>query len=207
MQANGKLTNTAWADHVRGCSDLAKEIAIRMDIRDDPARQAMLATIIISADRHNIFLEPFAREIAEAQLADRDAEKGEGLSTSAIRPEAAAATNGLSNEGADRDTAAAVKADAQIQTAIRNPTEAQADGAKRTALLMGINAARDLLNKAGHVPPVTPKGLNAYIANKFKDPPKTELGQLDTEELERLTMLLAKKLDALREKQSKIDDI
>ncbi len=39
------LTQTKWADHVRGCADLAKEIAIRLDIRDDAARQAMLGEI------------------------------------------------------------------------------------------------------------------------------------------------------------------
>lgn len=185
-----KLTNTAYADHLRGCADLAIEIAQRMNIHEDAARQATFATVIINAERHNLFMEPTPRH----------------TKAPVIPPETAAA--GLNSEqakkvepaAADKDKQAAEKAASQISDVSKVTSPEQDAGARRTNFLSGINSARELLNKEGHVPPITPAGLNAAIAHQF--PGKTQLGTLDVDELEQLLMFLSGKLDILRKKKA-----
>lgn len=176
--ATTNLSSTAYANHLRGCADLAKEIATRMDIREDSARQAMLATLIISADRHNIFMEPTPPN---------------------GKPTAAAPDD----EAAVRDEAAAQKADAQIKDAPRNPTPEQADGAKRAALLAGITQGRDLLNKAGYTPIMTPKALNGIINDEMNIP--GDLGSLDTDQLESVVKMLATRLETFKSNMKAIE--
>lgn len=182
---------TKWAEHLRGCADLAKEIANRMDIREDPARQAMLATIIISADRHNLFIEPHPPH-----------------SKTPVIPETAAAAGVTEKqEGVDRDAAAAEKADAQIADVPKTATPEMDEGARRTSFLAGIDSARLLLNKLGHKE-ITAAGLNTYIKKEF--PGKTMLSSLDVDELEKLTMLMSEKVDAQRAKakpETKTNDL
>lgn len=185
-----QLNETRYGDHLRGCADLAIEIAKRMNIHDDSARQACFATVIINAERHNLFMEPHPPH----------------SKTPVIQPETAAVESSSTKKGLDeaaaaKDQQAAEKADAQITDVPKTTTSEQSDGQRRTSFLAGIASARELLNKEGHQPPITPKGLNAYIAKQFS--PKTELGQLDVDELEKLTMLLSSKLDVLREKKAK----
>lgn len=188
QQSNGKLNSTAYADHLRGCADLAKEIASRLDIREDSARQACLATIIISADRHNLFLEPVPRD----------------SKTPVLTPEAAAASSAtVKGDNQVRDEAAAAKADAQVTDVPKTTTPETDEGARRTSFLSGIESARQLLNKLGHKPEVTPKGLCAYIKEQF--PPHDNLGALDVDQLEKLTMLMSGKLDELREANRKAE--
>lgn len=205
-QPNG-LQETKWADHLRACVDLSKEIADRMGIHADEARQACFATLVIASDRHNLFLEPHPPhsktpviQPEPAAVSDGPAKKVESRSdqseTAAVNTAAVGSPSKI-----DIDEQRAQNADRHASEAIRNPTEAQADGAKRGALLGGISDAVKLLNKQGHVPPVTPGGLNKFIAKEF--PGKTELGVLETDELERLIMLLASKLEVLKEKQAK----
>jgi hypothetical protein len=95
MQSNGKLSSTAYADHLRGCADLAIELAARMNIHEDGARQATFATVIINAERHNIFMEPTPKD----------------TKTPAIQPEPAAAEPDNSVKGVE--TAAADKSPTQ----------------------------------------------------------------------------------------------
>jgi hypothetical protein len=167
------LTGTKWADHVRGCADLAREIAGRLDIRDDPARQAMLATIIISADRHNIFLEPIPERIAPVLIA------------SELLREAAKADSTWRQEPPKGEVVG------ENRGALRNPTPEQAEGATRDALLAGISSARELLKMDG-------KQMNEYIAAKMKTT-KT-LGMLTVDELSTLTEKLCKRIDAEKAK-------
>lgn len=180
QQSNGKLSSTAYADHLRGCADLSVEIARRMDIREDSARQACFATVIINAERHNIFMEPVPKD----------------SKTPVISPETAAVNSSANKKGAD--AAAAEKADAQIADVPKTSTPEMDEGARRSSFLAGIESARKLLNKLGHQPEVTPKGLCAFIARQF--PGKTMLGMLDTDELEKLVMLMSERVDAQREK-------
>lgn len=187
-----QLNETRYGDHLRGCADLAIEIAKRMNIHDDSARQACFATVIINAERHNVFMEPTPRD----------------TKTPVIQPETAAVepsvtTKGVETAAAEKDQQAAEKADEQINDVPRTITSDQSEGQRRTSFLAGIQSARELLNKLGHQPPITPKGLNAYIGKQFA--PKTELGQLDVDELEKLTMLLSSKVDVQREKNTKIN--
>lgn len=184
------ITQTKWADHLRACAGMANEIAEILDIRDDAARQAMFATIIIDAKNHGVFIEPTPQH----------------AKTPVIQPETAAAESNATKKGVDeaaaeRDKTAAVKADAQIADVPKVTTPEHAEGGRRTAFLKGIESARDLLNREGHVPPVTPKALNAVIAHDFA--PKTQLGSLDVDELERLMVFLNSKLEVLREQKAK----
>lgn len=184
------LNQTAYGEHLRGCVDLANEMATRLNIHDDNARQACFATVIINAERHNVFMEPTPQH----------------SKTPVIPPETAAV--GLNSEqakkveptAAEKDHKAAEKADAQINDVPKVSTPEADAGARRSGLLDGIAAARELLNKEGHVPPITPAGLNAAIAHQF--PGKTQLGGLDVDELEKLLMFLSGKLDALRKKKA-----
>lgn len=185
-----QTTQTKWADHLRGCASMTNEIAEILDIRDDAARQAMFATIAIDAKNHGVFLEPVPKD----------------TKTPVIPPEPAAVEPVATKKGADeaaavKDEQAAARADEQIKDVPRIVTPDEAEGGRRTAFLKGIESARDLLNKEGHVPPITPKALNAVIAHDFA--PKTQLGSLDVDELEKLMMLLNSKLEVLREKKSK----
>lgn len=182
QQSNGKLSSTAYADHLRGCADLSVEIARRMDIREDSARQACFATVIINAERHNIFMEPVPKD----------------SKTPVIPPETVAAESRVPEKGVDRDAAAAEKADAQIGDVPKTTTPEMDEGARRSSFLAGIESARKLLNKLGHQPEITPAGLNTFIKKQF--PPKTMLSSLDVDELEKLTKLLSVKLDEQRAK-------
>jgi hypothetical protein len=185
-QSNG-ISTTAYADHLRGCADLAKEIAVRMDIRDDGARQAMLATLIISADRHNLFLAPTPEH-------SKTPVEPNGKPVPAVA---------VSNEQIDR--AAARKADAQIADVPRHSTHEEDTGTRRTLFLQTIQQGVDLLNKEGHVPPITPKGLCALIKKEFEG--KDNLGSLDLDELEALTEMLSRRLDVLKAaKKAKQDE-
>lgn len=196
QQSNGKLTGTAYADHLRGCADLAVEIAGRMDIREDSARQACFATIIINAERHNIFMEPVPRD----------------SKTPVIQPEPAAVEPGVTTKGvetaaAEKDVQAAAKADSQIDGVPKVSTPEQDAGAKRSALLEGIEAAKTLLNKAGFTPPVTPKGLLTMV-NQDLDVPGN-LGTMDNDDLEKIIKYLSEKLDTFKHNTSALagDDI
>lgn len=187
-----QLSQTKWADHLRGCAEIANEIAKILDIRDDAARQAMFATIAIDAKNHGVFLEPVPKDTKT--------------------PVGGAAASTEANKGVETltpDEAAAAKADAQIAEIDPAPTPEKAETAQRGALLAGIHSAVDLLNKEGHKP-ITPGGLNKFIESQFKASGKTQLGTLTVDELERLTMLLSSKIDVLREKKAKAkttDDI
>ncbi len=183
QQSNGKLNSTAYAEHLRGCADLSVEIARRMDIRDDSARQACFATVIINAERHNIFMEPVPRD-----------------SKTPVKPDIEGVTE--SKEGVNRDAAAAAKADAQIADVPKHATPEMDEGARRASFLAGVESARKLLNKLGHQPEITAAGLNSYIKKQF--PGKTMLSSLDVDELEKLTMLMSKKVDEQREKAEKL---
>jgi len=177
---NGKLSGTAYADHLRGCADLAKEIASRLDIREDSARQACLATIIISADRHNLFIEPVPRD----------------FKTPVIPETAAAAGVTEKQKGVDRDAAAAEKADAQIAEIDPNPTPEKAETVNRSTLLQAIDKGRTLLNKAGYTPIMTPKMLNEVINGEMSIP--GNLGTLDLDQLEAVIKMLATRLDTFK---------
>lgn len=190
------INQSKWAYHLCGCARVANDIAKILDIREDSARQANFATVVISATQHHIFVEPVP----------------EDSKTPVIQPEPAAVESRVPEKGVDadkaaaetneeRDEAAAIRADGQIADMPRNPTPEIADGGRRTAFLKGVNSARELLNKEGHNPPVTPAGLNKFIAKEF--PGKTSLDGLDTDELERLVILLGSKLEVLREKNNK----
>ena len=179
QQSNGKLSSTAYADHLRGCADLSVEIAQRMDIRDDSARQACFATVIINAERHNIFMEPVPRN----------------TKTPVIQPEPAVASKATTEGGnsKQRDEAAAAKADGQIKDIAPNPTPETAAAANRSVLLDAIDKGRNALNKAGHLPIMTPKALNDIINTELNIP--GNLGTLDTDQLELVAKMLSDKLD------------
>lgn len=193
-QPNG-LQTTRYADHLRGCADLAKEIASRLDLRDDSARQACLATIIISADRHNLFLEPVPRDTKVPVKETAPIASGNGARVS----------DAVIDQGVDqmRDEAAAQRADDQIKTAIRNPTEEQAKAAERTALLDAIDKGRNLLNKEGYTPIMTPKALNEIINDELKF--EGNLGTLDIEQLELVAKLLVSRLETFKANRKALD--
>lgn len=178
------LNQIKWADHLRGCAQITNDITRILDIRDDSARQATFATVCIDATKHNIFVEP----IPESK-------------TPVIQPETAAVESRVPEKGVDLDKAAAEKADAQINDVPKTTTVEESDGARRVTFLKAVESARLLLNKEGHQPPITPIALNAVVKHDFA--PKTQVGTLDTEELERLMMLLNSKLEVLREKNAK----
>lgn len=180
------LLVTRYADHLRGCADLAKEIATRMDIRDDSARQAMLATLIISADRHNLFLEPVPLD-TKTPVKETAPASGNGTEQHKAAAKEVAAIF---------DEASAQKADAQVKDVIPNPTSEQADGAKRTALLDAINKGCNLLNKSGYTPIITPKALNEIINGELQF--TGNLGTLDTDQLELVAKLLVGRLDTFK---------
>lgn len=186
------LSSTAYADHLRGCADLAKEIATRMDIRDDSARQAMLATLIISADRHNLFLEPTPQHSKTPAAPPSEA----GLPENGMHRIAAPAP-------VAKDEAAARKADEQIKDVPRHSSPEDEYGVRRTKLLAGINSVRDLLVKEGHVPVFTPQYLNQFILDEMKV--QGNLGTLDVDQLEELIKLLNTKLDNLRHNKKALE--
>lgn len=183
------LTQSKWADHLRGCAQITNDITRMLDIRDDAARQATFATVCIDATKHNIFVEP----IPESK-------------TPVITPEPAAAelvanAERVETAAAEKDRLAAEKADAQINDVPRVTTPEQDQGVRRSTFLSAIESARNLLNKEGHVPPITPAGLKAVIKRDFA--PHEQMGTMDVDDLERLMMALNTKLDELREKNRK----
>lgn len=175
------------------CIEMAK-IAVKvgavMDLKND-ALQACFATILISGDKHGVFLEPVPRDTKTPVIPPEPA---------AVVPSSEPAKS-VETAAAEKDREAAEKADRQVEDMPRNSTPEIADGQRRTSFLAAIHSVRELLNKEGHVPPITPAGLNAAIAHQF--PGKSQLGVLDLDELEQLVMFLSKKLDALREKKVK----
>lgn len=184
QQSNGKLTGTAYAEHLRGCADLAIEIAARMNIHEDAARQATFATVIINAERHNVFMEPTPRDTKTPVIQPEPA---------AVKP---ATEKSVGEAAAEKDAIAAAKADEQIRDVPRVTTPEQADGAKRTALLIAIDAGRTALNKAGYTPIMTPKALNAIINDELRI--KGNLGTLDTDQLESVVKMLSERLDTFK---------
>lgn len=116
--ANG-LTQSKWADHLRGCAEIANDIAKILDIREDSARQAMFATITIDAGKHNVFVEPIPEQ-----------SNGNG-----VKPDTPP----------QRATPPKYEVVGENLGALRNPTPEQTEGANRGALLSGINIARELL--------------------------------------------------------------
>lgn len=189
------LNESRYADHLRGCADLAKEIAARMDIREDSARQACLATIIISADRHNLLIEPTPPHTKTPAEPNGAAKRETHATLPPLKgTEAAIAA----------DAAAAQKADAQItDVPKRDSTPDEDAGARRTALLAGINSARNLLIKEGHVPLFTPKYMNEFIKDEMKV--DGNLGSLDVDQLEELIKLLNTKLDNLKHNKKALE--
>jgi hypothetical protein len=95
-----------------------------------------------------------------------------------------------------KDQDAAKKADSQVAEIDPNPTPEKADGVLRSQLLEKINDARELLNKAGHIPTMTPAALNGYIKTDLKL--DGMLGTLDTDDLEIVLKGLSEKLDSQR---------
>lgn len=132
------ISQTAWADHLRGCAGMANEIADILGLRDDAARQATFATVTIDAGKHGVFLEP----IPEAAVVEPDHQ-----AKSVLPPQRATPPRG---EVVGKNLGA-----------LRDPTPEQAEGANRGALLAGINSARELLGW-------TPVALNEYIQSKLK---------------------------------------
>lgn len=169
------LTQTAYADHLRGCADLAIEITARMNIHEDAARQATFATVIINIERHNLFMEPVPRDTKTAALPEPKTE---------IAPTPTA------------DAQAAASADAQAATATPQPTEAEAEAGARKALKEGVKRACQLLNQAGFTPPLKSTTINSYIQTE------TMLGKpyadFDNDDLEALIKNLSLKLDTFK---------
>lgn len=190
------LSQTKWADHVTACAELANSIANKMDIRDDSARQAMLATIIISSDRHNIFMEP-APSSGKTAAGNSSPGTSPTGQVSGAEPKTGRETAGETAPTLpQRKTPPIGEVTGENQGAIKDPTPEQAEGANRTALLDGVNKTVKLLNQAGLAPPMTPKGLNAYIASELKL--EGNLGSLDADELGTLLKSLTEKLDTLK---------
>lgn len=181
MQTNGKVNNEKYAAHVLECAEIARRVGEALGLREDAARQACFATVCIDAKGHGVFLEPVPKD----------------SKIPVSVPEAAVTAGGI-------DAVAAAKADAQIADVPKVTTPEQSNGARRTAFLAGIESARNLLNKEGHTPPITPVGLNAIIKQQF--PGREQVGSLDIDELETLTMMLSQKLDEIRKrKESEAD--
>lgn len=102
------------------------------------------------------------------------------------------------------DRQAAAKADAQIQTATRNPTEAEAEAGALTALKEGVKKACRLLNAEGYTPPLRPATIDDYIKKE------TQLGKpfagLDSEDMEALIKNLSFKLEEMKGKKKAQED-
>lgn len=179
------ISQTKWAEHIRNCSDFSKEIALRMDLRDDAARNACFATILISANQHGLFVEPVPRDTMTPVMSLEAAAAKLNANAKSVETTAAA-----------KDQKAAEKADEQIKDVPRNATEDQSNGQRRTSFLAGIQSARELLNKEGFTPPITPAGLNKIINDDLNFP--GNLGTLDVDQLEKVTMHLSQKLDTFR---------
>lgn len=186
--------NSKYIAHILECAEIAEQVAVKIGLRDDAAKQACFATICIDAKNHGVFLEPTPNHTKESVKAQVDKLRTD--TDPKFAPEMGAIADSLDSLV---DEAAAQKADAQIKDVPQHSTPEQDASARRTAFLKGIDDARNLLNKEGHVPPITPAGLNAYIKKEF--PPTTNLGSLDLDQLEELTKKLSVKLDALRGKK------
>lgn len=193
--ASSDINQTAYAEHLRGCADLAKEITARMDLRDDSARQACFATVIINAERHNIFMEPTPRD-------SRTPASGNGSVPGPAKLAEQAS-------GKPKDYAAPVSP--QNAGAVKNPTPEQAEAGAKLALRDGVKRACLLLNQAGYVPALSniPKDgklctLDGYIKTE------TQLGKsfvdLDSEDLEALIKNLSLKLDVFKHNVKSLED-
>lgn len=169
------------------CIEMAK-IAIKvggvMDLKND-ALQSCFATILISGDKHGVFLEPTPQHSKTPVIPPE---------TAAVEP--SVTTKGVETAAAAKDQQAAEKADEQIKNVPKTTTPEQGAGAKRSALLEHIEAAKTLLNKAGFTPPVTPKGLLAIVNDELQIP--GNLGTVDNDDLEKIIMHLSQKLDTFR---------
>lgn len=169
-------TNEKYTAHILECASIAQQVAQLIGLRDDSARQACFATVCIDAKGHGVFLEPIPPDTKTPAESNG-------------KPKATA-----ESVQAAFDRAQAKRADDQV--APRNSSEEDDRSTRRTEYLKGINSSVDLLNKEGHTPPITPKGLCAYIKKEF--PGKDNLGPLDLEELESLLKKLSERLDGLR---------
>lgn len=196
MSAN--LNQTKWADHVVACSELANTVAEKMDIRDDSARQAMLATIIISADRHNLFLEPTPPN-GKAPIKTTDSDSEGVLPAGSNKPDLPLVTE----RAPQRATPPKGEVVGGNLGALRDPTPEQAEGAKRTELLKGIEQARMLLIKEGYTPTMTPKALNEVIKADMNI--SGGVGVLDVEQLEFLIKKMNTTLDTFRANKEAMD--
>lgn len=177
-------TNEKYTAHILECASIAQQVAQLIGLRDDSARQACFATVCIDAKGHGVFLEP-------------------------VPPDTKTPTNGAPKKTEQEiqdafDRAAAKKADAQIADVPRQTSAEDDAGTRRTLLLQTVQSGVDLLNKEGHKPPITPKGLCAVIKKEF--PGKDNLGSLDLDELESLVKKLSDRLDKLRAEKPTTDD-
>jgi hypothetical protein len=188
-----QLDQTKWAKHLYGCAQITNNVTKILDIRDDTARQATFATVCIDATKHNIFVEPIPE--SNAPVIQPETAAVESNATKKGVGEAAAVKPAV-DEAAAKDAQAAERADAQVQEIVPNPTPEMADGARRSALLVGIESGKTLLNKAGFTPIITPKELIRIINEDMKIP--GNLGTLDTDQLGEVVKMLADKLDTFR---------
>lgn len=174
------IKSDKFENHCIEMAKIAVKVGAVMDLKND-ALQACFATILISGDKHGVFLEPVPRDtktpvIPETAVAVGVTEKQKGV--------------------LDRDVAAAAKADEQIKDVPRVTTAEQDQGARRSSFLDAITSARELLNKEGFTPPVTPAGLIKLINEDLKIP--GNLGTIDVDQLEKVIMYLSEKLDTFR---------
>lgn len=164
--------------HVMEVATLAKRVGEALDLKAD-ALQSCFATLMIDTSKYGIFFEPPTPRSSVTPVAP-PTPKEENFQTG---PEGLAA------------------AKAEVADEIpKNVTIEQSDDAVRTELLKGVNNARNLLNRAGHTPPVTPKGVNKLIETKMgiKGTPET----LDNEQLSQLLKIMTDRLDELKKPEA-----
>ncbi len=158
-------------------AQIAKRIGETLGLKAD-AQQACFATILISADRNGLLFS-----LANPELPNN------GHTQTVSVP-------------AQKDAQAAAKADAQIQDAPRQPTQAQAEAGAAKALREGIKRACLLLNQDGFTPALSSMAKNGaastldqYIKKETQLPAYADM---DSEDLEALTKNLSMKLDTFR---------
>lgn len=158
-QNDSTYLNSSYGKHLMGCAEIAYGICERFNVRDDSARQACFATVVIDAKEHFIFASDFQKEQAEVEKS-------------------------------------VAKANGHIKEIDPNPTEEKFAEVARGQFLEKINEARELLNKEGHDPQITPAGLNALIKKEFQ---VDNLGMIvDNDMLSELLKKLLDRLDVLR---------
>jgi hypothetical protein len=185
------IKSDKFENHCIEMAKIAVKVGAVMDLKND-ALQACFATILISGDKHGVFLEPTPRD----------------TKTPVIQPEPAAAESSATTKGVDKaaaaDTKAAEKADAQIKDVPKVTTAEQAEGGKRSALLEGVQNVVRLLNKEGYTPLITPRSLNEIIATDMKI--TGGLGMLGVDDLEFLIKKLTTTLDTFKHNQRALEN-